>query len=323
MKKILLFFVVSIFFCLQANAQIHLEDSTVHVVAYWSIGDKHNFKQENEKIRINGNDTTSIKSDWELFSIEVVDTLPERGGYILEIQTLDKGGDMEEEKNEELDEIMARVQKNFDAIPLRIKTTDYGTYEDVANWDEIKEAISKFMAEERGALMKLMSEDDPDPDFNFDEFFDKMMAPLFSKEMILASCKQIIHMFKYHGLALDMNEELAWEEKRMLAVDRSFIDTQCVAWVDDIDVENGYAYVYNENIYNTDQLMKGLLNYVGGALDTQLNDDPERPYVQTIETLNMAIHVNSGWTISTFYELEARQGKDVSVTTSTVNMVFD
>lgn len=210
-------------------------------------------------------------------------------------------------------------------IPILIRTDHLGAFEDFHNWPEMKEAIDK--------MVEWLSDDfwDVMPDHlkngiykNKEAFIANVFAPLLTKEFFLASFRNVIQLFHYHGGQYGLDDIYNYTEQRLSSWDGTMIDTNGELWVEDIDEENSYAFMCNSTTFNSDQAIASYVNYLTKV--TGSDNAPnltEIPYVFTSEDRNAFIHTDSGWTTNTYFEVRTEIKKIVHMQTIEVNMLFD
>lgn len=308
-------------FAILSSAQINLNDSTVSFVAYWSLGDKYNFEAVKEKTKINKSDTTVLVREDVKFSLEVIDSTETH--YVLRYEPIESTSSkvktpMDSLINEKLDSL-------FEDIPILLRTNHLGTLEGIHNWEEIKEVLEKSIEIFGDELLGIIPADKRD-DIVKDKatFLANAFAPMLKKETLLASIKEAILLFRFHGGAYNIDEVYDYTEQRFSPWDGSLIDTTGEAWVEEIDVEDTYALVCNNNTFNSDQLITSYANYIsktyGDMGPLNLN---ELPYIFCKEHINASVHTDSGWTTRVYFQLRTEAGETAQLNTIKVNMLFD
>lgn len=327
MKRLLLcLFVAGI--GLNARAQIMLKDSAVQVVAYWSVGDKYNYEYEEKKYEVQDTDTTSTDKVYERFSLEVVDSTAT--GYVLEYKTLESKYAYVDKDEQELRDLLGDLGKG---MPLRFSTNENGTFQDIVNWEQYQDTLNKGIEIMREPLCRLLLKDKKEVTDSIRasvvQLVDNMFASFKNKNAMLGGLRYLTNLFYFHGTRLELNRNYEGTEQRYSFMSQAKpINVKTLLYVDEVEEEDGYAYLNTYNEYNSDELFAVYIDYVNrimpsSMLENPIKDDPERPYIFMSEEFNAVVHVNTGWTTSTFYEFTTREGAKQHIKTSKVNILLD
>ena len=121
-----------------------LPDSTVQVVAYWSLGDKQKYQLESVKYQIAQGDTTVVEKTAQILEFEVV-AADEEKGYRMKVTTLET--EYSDPTKEAVDEAM---QEQLGSVAYYFETGPNGEFLrvlPVEGLEEKQEAVAQAVVE--------------------------------------------------------------------------------------------------------------------------------------------------------------------------------
>ena len=197
MKKIYLILFSIIIFS-TVSGQINLQDSTVQTIGYWNLHDKQTYLVTENSYQItNAADTTKRQLYTYNVDIEIIDSTTNS----FTIQWLYKNFLIKETWNPVMEKLLS-ISNN---LPVIIKTNEYGMLEEVANWEQVRDYITKS-----GDLLKAEYKDIP----NFDKVVDQAISMFSTKEAIESSAiEEIQQFYAFHGVKYKLNEEISGKIK--------------------------------------------------------------------------------------------------------------
>ena len=192
MKKIL-FALNVLVFTLPIYSQINSADSTVQVIGYWDKNEKQTYIITENSYQVK-NSTDTINRQLYTYNVDVEILDSTANSYI--IKWLYTNFDIKESANP----VLAKLISISDSLSVIIKTDEYGSFQEVLNWEEGRDFIKKSCE-----LLK--------PEFktipNFDKVIDQIKNLYSSKESIENSAIDEIHQFyAFHGVKYKLDEEI-------------------------------------------------------------------------------------------------------------------
>lgn len=322
--KRLVFFSVLVALCSVLKAQINMNDSTVQVVAYWSLGDKYDFECRMTNYKVVGNDTTIVlKSSWPL-SIEVVDSTATN--YIIELRS----GETQYEVIDENTKLSKESEstKVLEGIPIILKMSNYGVVEELVNEKQLLDSLSRSADIIADYALKKY---EADSIFTAEgmEMMKKGMETvkkqLKSPQALSAIITPYVRMFTPFGKLYEIRKEYVGttQMETMLAPGVP-IDCTSTFWVKDVYPDE-YNVVFALDLdYDSDQLMNAALSVykdINPEIEQYANS-PERPYLFISDYTGWNIHVGAGWPLYYYQEKESRQGEEATINTVEIEIIL-
>lgn len=304
MKRILLA-IYAILVCFPAFSQINLKDSTVQVVAYWEKGEKYNYSFESSKYSVNGTDTTWNSREKDIINIEVIDSTAQ--GYLLKCTTLE---DLYDSKIEGVNDIIAKISKVTDNIPIVIKTDIYGTFEGIANMEEYKNAILegvKVLKSEIDSIIENQIKDtglDKEKENQMREYIysaiNTLMDLFKNDNYIYKSIEPITSLLYFHGAEMKIGKKYTSSNIIQNPLDpASTLESVNEFFIYKYDTEASCALFTNKLVYNPEQLKQGLAVMMKNMLPPQERETKEIdvPDINMEFYTYLYINTDSGWPI--------------------------
>lgn len=286
-----------LFFFLNLVGQINANDSSVQVIGYWEKGEKQSYVITTEKYKIKNNDTTSRNFLKYNVDIQIIDSTAD--SYT--IDWLYKNYEYRTENP-----IMKKLSSLMEDMIITIKTNKLGVFQEVENWQEIKNYILK-------STKMLSSELKNVPEI------DKVIANIESlyntKEAIEASAIREIQQFHtYHGAKYKLNEEYKATVKVLNIYGGEPFDSNINVWLDEYNSEeNNYVIRMSQSV-DSKQLLDASVDYITKMAKTMGSPAPDTSRLTSLEnTTNTASRIHgSGWVI---YSIETKEVKSDGNTT--------
>ena len=279
------------FFSYTGFSQIYEEDSTVHVVGYWSVGDKQTYSISSEKYNIEDANTT----EHEMTKYEVDITIKDSTANSYTIEWYYKNYDIQSEN-----ELMQRLSGLAEDLPVLIKTDEFGTVLEVINWEEIRDYI-------QGAVEVMKTEFKEFP--NIDQVFASLEGIYMSKEGIEANAiKDIQQFYTFHGGAYVLGEKKSGQLQLLNNFGGEPFTTDLTVSLDEINVEedNSVLRIYQE--VDPKELNDATYNYLKG-LAVGVEDFPARedfPELTNETWTATRMHGSTGWPL---FSIETKEVK--------------
>ncbi|HLP37196.1 hypothetical protein [Lacibacter sp.] len=115
-------------------AQINLKDSTVQAIGYWDKNEKQSYTITTDKFKIREGDTISKSQLTYDVDITIVDSTA--NSYVIEWKYSNyrvTGGEL----------IRQKIDAGFQNLKIRIKTDDMGAFEELLNWEDVRDHMKK------------------------------------------------------------------------------------------------------------------------------------------------------------------------------------
>lgn len=332
MKKltILLFFSL---LCTGIQAQIMLKDSTVQVIGYWELGDKYEYDYINLEYDIIDGDTLPDKKTTARYSLEVVDSTA--NSYTLELREISSNYQFKDTLSQQ---IMYKVIDNLKKTPnIRILTNEYGRFQNIANWDEIQNAIKPHFYNLQEEIKSLFSQHmikdqiEGSKRDSINQMINNMVQYILqvysNKELYLKGIEYITDMYAFHGNIYDINKHHYTDNKVKLPFEGAQpIDTQTDFFIYDYNTESSEVDFTINQYFDTDQLLeesKRFLSKIYGLGELPPAMPDKQPYLFMESYTNYGIHTNAGWMLWMYHKHSLFQGTTQRVNTWQVDMVFD
>ena len=296
MKRILFLVPLLLWACCGTCKAQMMPDSTVQIVAYWSLGEKYNYQVEEEKGVISGADTTIVEKSAEILTMEVVDETDST--YTLKIS-------YDDFQHSDYARMAANeaIEKIYGKTWFLVVTDTYGSFLRVEVPDEYTQAGHTAISE----TINSMADENDLPEEGRQAVESMMKALLTPDAFTLAAMGEIAPMLFFHGARFSLPDEYEYEEDMLgLLGDGGTIRTTGRIWVDErySDEESVVMRIFREadpestKPYILSVFASMLQPFVegGGELD---KDGLEELYSQfgiaMEDYVVEEIHLGSGW----------------------------
>lgn len=304
MKKITL--LTLLLFTLNSFSQISEKDSTVQVIGYWDLNETQSFESSFEKYKIKESDTTFLMKVFYDVDISIKDST--QNSYLIEWYY----------KNYEIQSDNALVQKLSkvaENLSVLIKTDEFGAFQEVVNWLEIKEYINKSIV-----IIKNEFKDAP----GINKIIEQTSMIYNTKEAIESNAiKDIQQFYNFHGLKYSLGEKLTGEIKKRNNYGGEPFDTKVEYSLDEINFEDGNSVLRMYNSVDSEQLTLATYNYlkelekISGKNELKLEDIP--PLKNETWSANR-IHGVTGWPIYSILTKEVSTENTTSIEETIINL---
>lgn len=284
-----------------------MPDSTVQVVAYWEVGDQMEYIYTEHKYEIDadGNEKLASSSSSNiLFEVAAATD----STYTLLVQ-YDNLFDSEQLGLPDFPDIPA--------IPFRIRTSEFGTFQELENLDEIAGSIEKAIPGIAKAAWEAL---EPEVRKNLSrKELEKIMLGFLNKDVILRCCiEELAPLFFYHGARLDTTEVYSFENTVQGALGEFSVTVPCAFRVDP-ELTDDYSAVLHMEMIGNDELVKKmmrdyLVSWATATADAKQQDTDaiEQIIDKALQSENMTssyreytdeeIHLETGWPIHWMFE---------------------
>jgi hypothetical protein len=280
-----------LFSAFNSIAQINMSDSTMQVIGYWDLNETLTYMLSNEKIKIQNTDTISRESVRYEVDITIIDSTS--NSYTIKWHYRDYTIETD-------NEVMKRLSSIFDDMSIIIKTDEFGVFQEIVNWEDIK----NFMLITT-ALLKDEFKDIP----NMDQFISQLEAIYSTKEVIESTAIEEIHQFYYfHGVKYKLLDNYHSQSRLQNNFGGEPFGAQITFWLDEInyDDNNGIFRMIME--VDSTELTNATFDYVTKMANTLKAPAPKRDEfpMLTNETRRASRIHGSGWPI---YSIETKEVK--------------
>jgi hypothetical protein len=289
MKKILFtgFLFLMIF---KSYGQINMNDSTVQAIGYWDKGEKQTYYITQDKYKIKGADTTKRSIIKYYVDVTVVDST--ENSYIIDWFYRDFDIQSEDDK------ISKALMAISEDMTMRIKTDEMGSFEEVVNWEEIRDHIQKALSH----FKDLFKEEYKVAPKILDNIIIQTQAMFSTKENIeAASIQEIQQFYTFHGAVYKLGEKITGDMQLPNIYGGKPFNAEAIVWLDEINEEDDNYTVRYTQIVNEEELGKAALDYASklakamGVKKSKLKDLKLPPMKNEVRT-SSCIH-NYGWVI--------------------------
>lgn len=313
MKRLVSLF-AAVLFAVQAFSQINLQDSTVQVIGYWSVGDKYNFELKSSAYKTDGKDTTWTRRSKDIFTFEVIDSTDT--GYLLKCTFLESMSLIE---NKELDEIADKLNEMAQKIPVVLKTDIYGTVQGLSNFDEYQSELLKAV----NLITKELKTDNDKVTAQIIESVDNIMK---SEDFVYKSIEPITSLLAFHGGKYSIDKEYSEDHKLPSPINpETLIDAKNVFGVYDYDTESSVTRFYDEWLFDNGQILASALSLINKMLpkEEQLYKLPDNQEIKLTVFKQINIHTNTGWPTFGYYINEVASQNQTKVQEWEASMIME
>ena len=284
-----------------------LPDSTVQVVAYWSLGDKQKYQLESVKYQIAQGDTTVVEKTAQILEFEVVASDEEKG-YRMKVTTLET--EYSDPTKEAVDEAM---QEQLGSVAYYFETGPNGEFLrvlPVEGLEEKQEAVAQ-------AVVEAVKKKNPAAaQLNLLPLVRQAVSP---EAVVLTVTGELAPLFMYHGNRFDMDEEFPIEDEIPAVIGSGTMKMAGTFWVDE-DMTDDFSVVLRMYKAADPEQMKPFLgsildNLVQSMASTPEDADEAQAAVnEALQTARMSvedflyeeIHLGTGWPIDWSFSREVQ-----------------
>lgn len=272
--------------------QINMIDSTAQVIGYWDMNEKQTYSITQENLKISDSDTLSRDFYRYMVDVTIVDSTAD--SYIIDWSYRDYEMDSD-------NELMMKLLAITNDITIRIRTDGLGVFQEVINWEEVRDYI-------QDATKMLLDEESDIP--NWDKMVRQIVDMFSTKESIeLAAVKEMRQFYSFHGAMYEYNQEYSVDMKTPNLYGGEPFDSKVTVWLDELNPEENNFIIRMYQSVDSEQLTNATFDYlvkmaeiidVPGTNPLKREDIP--PLTTNIYTASR-IH-DSGWVI---YSIETKE----------------
>ena len=267
--------------------QINPEDSTVQVIAYWDKGETHNYKVINKKTQLKNEEI--ISSDSVVYNVELSVLDSTANSY--SIQWLYKDN----------------VNKDLKVI---YKTNELGEFEEVLNWEEIRDFVNRTTNSILQGLKKGETSDE-----SLDKLEKEITSTFSTKEAIESvGVNEIVQYHMFHGVTYKLGDYMEGEIEVPNVLGSKPFTANTYFGLEEIMSDEEYLLKSVQSI-DKEQLTVATLEYlkklsesVGKSFDTEAVQNMQ---FENETTTHSALH-DSGWVIYSIMQKVVTNG-DITV----------
>lgn len=307
MKKVLLLLLL-VALISPVFAQINSKDSTAQIIGYWNKNEKQNYILTDNSFQIiNATDTTKRQFFSYNVEVEVIDSTA--NSYT--IKWLFKNFVMRETWNPAMEKLVA-ISNN---LPIIIKTDEFGTFQEVVNWEEGRDFIKNGVE-----LLKKDYTDIP----NFDKFMDQVVTLYSTKEAIESSAiEEIQQFYAFHGVKYKLGEEINASIKLPNIYGGEPFDADLTAELDQMDEEDDSVIIRLWQTANPKQVtdaayefVKSMQKTIGGPLIAREDFPLSNNEVRTASSIDSS----TGWVIYSIQTKEVSANNVLQINERTIEL---
>lgn len=244
-------------FLLYANclAQIDIKDSSFSVITYWNKGEKMKYSVVQESYQLKDVDTVGRTENTYDIEIEVQDSTA--SAYLLKCKYLNN-------KTDSKDEFEQKILQLGNEISVIVKTNEYGIFQEVVNWREIKHFI-------KGALdtLRAMNTDKP----NLQTLINQVAGMYNSKEVIEnTTIKEIRRLLYFNGLKYKIGKMKSGDTKVANLYGGEPMDAYYELECTEVDTTDDFGVVRYYSEVDSDQATEATYNYLN-SLTKEFNTE--------------------------------------------------
>ncbi|MEJ8843745.1 hypothetical protein WG954_15240 [Lacibacter sp. H375] len=272
----------SILFNATAFAQINYKDSTVQAIGYWDINEKQSYTITTDKFKIREGDTISKSQLTYDVDITIVDSTA--NSYVIEWKYNNyrvTGGEL----------IRQKIDAVFQDLTIRFKTDEMGSFEDLLNWQEVRDHLKKTSTlllqefKNEPKLMEIMAE------------VGKVYNSKENIESIAINDIQQFYMF-YGGKYIKGETTEANIQIPNIFGGKPF-DADVVLYLDEINEKDGNYILRYEQTVDEKQLLAAVTEYVSKIAKTAGKTAPKDLGIKNlVNELEIGSRIHDyGWVI--------------------------
>lgn len=293
-------------FTTEAISQMNFQDSTVHVVAYWNLGESYEYEYSLQKLVLEDTDTLSNETISCDIQVTVIDSTV--NSYV--VRWLYKNFETDSQNI-----IEKKITSVADGLTLDIKLDEYGVIQGVQNWEEVRDYMHK-------SFDKLEDDVGSNPLIVMD--FDQMKRSWETKSSIeRVALRDAQQYYNFHGAELSLKDTLDGVVK---TENTNFVSTPFDTYVGMVLVEMDSEYdefvvkYYCE--VDSKQLTETTFNYLDRVAASKNEKFLPREQFEELKnsTESMSLIHNSGWLIKSMSWVEESMKGRTKFQITTINM---
>jgi uncharacterized protein YbaA (DUF1428 family) len=270
--------------------QINMADSTVQVIGYWDLHEKESYSITEEKYKVQNSDTINRISTKYKVDVTIIDSTA--NSYSIEWRYYDYETSLD-------NTILQRIAKLGESMQVVIRTDEYGTFKEVANYKEIVTHVNDLAEQLRNEFAK-------EP--QIDKIVEQIRSVFSSKEIVEAmAVKEIKQFYSFHGGIYELGEEYTAQMKITNATGGDPFDAEVTVMLDEIDGEQDDYVMRSWINVDSKQLTDATYEYMEKLASAKAGDFPTResfPELNHETRMASLIHGPSGWVI---YSIETKE----------------
>ncbi len=257
-----------------------MPDSSAQIIGYWSVGDKQSYDVSYEKYKIKDQDTTYRM----MIKYEIDITIKDSTSSCYMIDWFYKNYDIDTDN-----ELVKKISKAAEDISVIIRTDEFGSIQEVINWEEVRDYMDKAMKPLRRELKKVPGAD---------KIIDQTMAIYNSKAAIEANAiKDAIQFYTFHGGAYTLNEKVSGKMQFVNNYGGEPFDVDVTLSLDELNEEGDNSVIRMYQVVNSEQLTNATYEYLAelGTFGDQMPDISTFPELTNEVWTASRIHGGTGW----------------------------
>jgi len=185
-------------------------------------------------------------------------------------------------------------------MTIRILTDELGAFQEVINWQEVRDYILKATA-----MLKKETADIP----NMDDFIQQLEEMYSTKESIeLGTVQEMLQFYTFHGAKYEYGEEYNVDMKVANLYGGEPFDANVTVWLDELNPDDNNFIIRMNQTVNSEQLTEATFDYLLKMSETLNFPLPKREDIPLLTNdiwTASRIH-GSGWII---YSVETKETK--------------
>ncbi|PCH98634.1 MAG: hypothetical protein COB85_01110 [Bacteroidetes bacterium] len=260
-----------------------MDDSTVQVIGYWSIGDKESYNVSLQKFKLRETDTVSN----ELMTYEVDVTVIDSTTNSYSIEWF-----YHNYKTNSTNELVKKITSLAEDLKVIIETDEYGAIKGVKNWEEVRDYLKKSIGQMENDIKDIP---------NMDKLLKKIEGTFTSKAAIeSASIQDAQQFYTFHGGRYLLNEvlEFSMQVPNIYSPSTPF-DSKTTLYLDELNPEENNCIIRSSQEVDSDQLTNTTFEYLkkmAKTLKTKAPNKEEVGKLTNMTTIDSRIH-GTGWLI--------------------------
>lgn len=241
--KLLFLFLIS---ALGINAQINMEDSTVQAIMYWDMNESYNYRITQSTLEEKGGNITKNDSIAYDVKVSIIDSTATSYTIKWEFSNYYAKGL----------NLMPQLKKLLEEKKFIYKTNELGEFEELVNWEEIRDNLLETTKETTKALLANKSQAIDEATLN--KVLKATEGLLSSKEYIENKAIEPVQIFHtFMGGAYQLGEMLESEiEVPNVINPQKPLIAQAAVWLDEIAEEDNFYVLRYRQMVDEEQLME-------------------------------------------------------------------
>ncbi len=280
---------LTILLSVNAFSQINMADSTAQVIGYWDMNEKQTYIITQEKFKINETDTTSR----EFYKYEVDMTIVDSTANSYVIDWFYHDYDIHSDK-----ELIQKLSSLTEDMTVRIRTDEFGAFQEVINWKEVRDYILK-------ATKMLKKETKGIP--NMDKFIQQFEGMYSTKQSIeLGAVNEMQQYYTFHGGKYELGEEYKADMQAANLYGGNPFDMKVTVWLDELNPDDNNFIIRMQKSIDSEQLTNATFDYLVNMAETMKTAVPKREDIPPLinDTWTASRIHGSGWII---YSVETKE----------------